>query len=211
MHFVFKKSLPLGYFVWVSCLVYTYISIENDSNLNTQRSQRKAEIEKVSNDKPFIRSKLVKYKSHNTNWIPKQLIEPTYVITRNIKITLPKLVSILLRFYAVSSRLLLNTWHSNDPEQNVHIPVEVEAAFESCLLSTRHSIFFQQWRVHNFLLNIFVIENDVPVGAWETLLLKQSSAHTQDLLPCATGMTLAWAPTNEILSRMRKFRPRLLP
>jgi len=38
-------------------------------------------------------------------------------------------------------------------------------------------------------------------GAWELY-----SAYEQDLPPCATGVTLAWAPTNEILSRMRKSR-----
>jgi len=56
------------------------------------------------------------------------LLETTYVITRNINITISRLFSILLWFHTdsillwfhtVSSRLLLNSWHSNDPEPKV--------------------------------------------------------------------------------------------
>jgi len=45
-----------------------------------------------------------------------RLYESTYVVTRNIHITTTRLVLILLHFHAVSSRLLLNPWHSNNPE-----------------------------------------------------------------------------------------------
>ena len=37
-----------------------------------------------------------------------------------LTITITRLVSILLCFHAVSLRLLLNFWHSNDPEPKVH-------------------------------------------------------------------------------------------
>ena len=44
----------------------------------------------------------------------------TYVNTRYIKIIITRLFCILLRFHAVSSHLLLNFYHSNDPEPKVH-------------------------------------------------------------------------------------------
>ena len=45
----------------------------------------------------------------------------TYVITRNNNITTIRLVFICLRFHAVSSRLLLSPWHSNDPEPTIYL------------------------------------------------------------------------------------------
>ena len=41
--------------------------------------------------------------------------------THNTNITITRLVSILLRFYPVFSKLLLNSWQRNDPEPNVHL------------------------------------------------------------------------------------------
>jgi len=49
------------------------------------------------------------------------LLKTTYVITRNSNITTTRLVFIRLRFHAVSSRLLLSPWHSNDPEPMIHL------------------------------------------------------------------------------------------
>jgi len=51
---------------------------ENDLNSNTEWSQQhnlyQIEITKVLNNKPFVKSNLLKYKSHNTIAIPKQFI-----------------------------------------------------------------------------------------------------------------------------------------
>jgi len=50
--------------------------MENDSNFNTEWSKRhslyQTVIKKVSNNKPFVKSNLLRYKSHNTISIPKQ-------------------------------------------------------------------------------------------------------------------------------------------
>jgi len=60
--------------------VYQYISGENDSNSNTECSQIerhnlwKTVIMKVSNNKPFVKSNLLRYKSHSTISIQKQFI-----------------------------------------------------------------------------------------------------------------------------------------
>jgi len=45
----------------------------------------------------------------------------------NINITITRLVSILLHFHAVSSRLLLNLWHINDREPKVHFFAEIKS------------------------------------------------------------------------------------
>jgi len=62
----------------------------------------------------------------NTNrTIPIQfrnsLLVTTYVVTRNIHITITRFVSIVLHFHIISLILLLNSWHSNDPEPKVHL------------------------------------------------------------------------------------------
>jgi len=58
--------------------VYQYISGENDLNTTTEWSRRhnlyQTVITKVSNNKPFVNSNLLRYKSHNTISIPKQFI-----------------------------------------------------------------------------------------------------------------------------------------
>jgi len=62
----------------ISYSFYQFISGENDLNSNTDSSQRhnlyKTVITKVLNDKPFVKSNLLRYKSHNTIAIPKQFI-----------------------------------------------------------------------------------------------------------------------------------------
>jgi len=56
-------------------LVYQFIAIENDSNFITMAQfVKKRAVKKVSNDEPFVKSNLVRYKSHNTTSIPKQFI-----------------------------------------------------------------------------------------------------------------------------------------
>jgi len=58
--------------------VYKYISGENDSNSNAEWSQRhnlyQTAITQVSNNKPLVKSNLLRYKSRNTISIPKQFI-----------------------------------------------------------------------------------------------------------------------------------------
>ena len=58
--------------------VYQFIGSENDSDSNTECSQRhslyQTVIKKVPNNKPFVRSNLLRYKAHNTILIPKQFI-----------------------------------------------------------------------------------------------------------------------------------------
>jgi hypothetical protein len=58
--------------------VYQYISGENDLNTTTEWSRwhnlYQTVITKVSNNKPFVKSNLLRYKSHNTISIPKQFI-----------------------------------------------------------------------------------------------------------------------------------------
>ena len=58
--------------------VYQFISSENDLNSNTEWSQRynlyQTVIMKVSNNKPFVKSNLLRYKLHNTISFPKQFI-----------------------------------------------------------------------------------------------------------------------------------------
>ena len=58
--------------------VYQYFSGGNDSSSNTEWSQRhnlyQKVITKVSNNKPFVKSNLLKYKSHNIISIQNQFI-----------------------------------------------------------------------------------------------------------------------------------------
>ena len=66
--------------IWfeVSYCVYQFIGGENDSNSNTKWSLRhslyQTVIKKVSNNKHFVKSNLLRYKSHNIISIPKQFI-----------------------------------------------------------------------------------------------------------------------------------------
>jgi len=64
--------------IWGFLFVYQFIGGENDSNSNTGWSQRhslyQTVIKKVSNDKPFVKSHLLRYKSRNTISIPKQFM-----------------------------------------------------------------------------------------------------------------------------------------
>jgi len=66
--------------IWfeVSYYVYQFIGGEIDSNSNTEWSQRhrlyQTVIKKVLNNKPFVKSNLLRYKSLNTISIPKQII-----------------------------------------------------------------------------------------------------------------------------------------
>ena len=57
---------------------YQFIGGENDSDSNTVWSQwhnlYQTVIQKVSNNKPFVKSNLLRYKLHNTISIPKQFI-----------------------------------------------------------------------------------------------------------------------------------------
>jgi len=52
---------------------------------------------------------------------------------------------------------------------------------------------------------------NIPLTCFKSVLAPDSPrrerqrAYEQDLPPCATGVTLAWAPTNDILTRTRKF------
>jgi len=87
---VHKKSGPLRilfilYFLKEGCIwfevfysVYKFIGGENDSNSNPKWSQQhslyQTVIKKVSNNNPFVKSNLLRYKSHNTISIPKQFI-----------------------------------------------------------------------------------------------------------------------------------------
>jgi len=74
---IHTKILSVGHLISVSSLVKRLIGIENDSNSNAQQSHRhyllQTAMKKVSNNKSFVRSSLVKYKSHNTNSIQKSV------------------------------------------------------------------------------------------------------------------------------------------
>jgi len=67
-----RISLQVSYFV------YQFMSSENDLNSNTEWSQwqnvYQAVITKVLNNRPFVKSNLLRYKSHNTISISKLFI-----------------------------------------------------------------------------------------------------------------------------------------
>jgi len=67
----------------------------------------------MSNNKPFVRSNLVRYKSHYTNLIPKQFIRINVRHTRNISITTTRLDSSPFphRFFAPPPKFLAH-WRS---------------------------------------------------------------------------------------------------
>jgi len=76
-HFFHTKFLkPRCIWFEVSYSVYQFIGGANDSNSNTEWSQRhslyQTVIKKVSNNKLLVKSNLLKYKSHYTISIPKQ-------------------------------------------------------------------------------------------------------------------------------------------
>jgi len=90
-------------------------SVHNDTICNKQR-RRKCQNTNLSSDQ-------TSWDTNHATAIQFQntLQKTTYVITRNVNITMTRLVFILLRFHAVSVRLLLNPWHRNDPEQKIHL------------------------------------------------------------------------------------------
>ena len=110
--------------------VYQFTSSKNDLNTNTEWSQQHNlykfgtvtfVITKVSNKRNPL--------SNQTSWdtnrttpfqFQNNLLETTYINTCNIIVTNTRLISVLFRLHAVSSRLLLNLWHSNGPEPKVH-------------------------------------------------------------------------------------------
>jgi len=69
------NNLSVGHLNSVSSLFHRFIGIQHDWNSKTQWYWLKTSIKKVSNNTSFVRSNLVKYKSHNTNSMPKQFIK----------------------------------------------------------------------------------------------------------------------------------------
>ena len=65
--------------IWfqISYFVYQFIGGENDLSSNKRHHLYQKVSKKVSNKKPFVKSNLLRYKSHNTNLIPKQFIRNT--------------------------------------------------------------------------------------------------------------------------------------
>jgi len=66
------------HFITSFLFVYQFIGGENDSESNTQLSQQhnlyQTVMKKVSNNKLFVKSNLLRYKLHNTNSISKQFV-----------------------------------------------------------------------------------------------------------------------------------------
>jgi len=90
-HACHQKILSVGHLISVSCLVYQFIGIDNDSNTilcDHNNTICKNRINKVSNNKSSVGTNLVKCNSHNKDPIPKQFIKnklkTNYVITRTI-------------------------------------------------------------------------------------------------------------------------------
>jgi len=116
------------YFITVSNLVLGFIGIEiriqmlSDHNDTICKKQlwRKCQI-----TCPLPHSDQTSWDTNYTTPIQfhNSLLETSYVITpwRNINIAITRLFAILLRFRSVSSRFLLNSWHSNDPEPKAHL------------------------------------------------------------------------------------------
>jgi len=129
MHFISSFFLIQVSFLFkfLSYSFYKFISSENDLKSNSAWSQRhnlyQTVITKVWNNKPFVKSTLLRYKLHNTISIQIDLLETTYINTCSIIVTNTRLISsssILSRLHAVSSRLLQILWHSNGLEPKVH-------------------------------------------------------------------------------------------
>jgi len=90
---IFFEIIPWCIWFQDSYSVYQSIGGVNDSKYNTQWSQRhnlfQTIMKKVPNNKPFVKSSLVGYKSHqNSLW------KTTYVNSRNMNIIITRLVSI---------------------------------------------------------------------------------------------------------------------
>ena len=127
--------------------VYQFISSENDLNSNAEWSQRhnlyQTVIKTILNNKPFVKSNLLRCKSHNTILLfQNNLLETTYVNTCNIIVANTRLISILFRLHAVSSRLLQNLWHRNGPEQEA-----------SEFLCTKTTLFRESWATKKIAKN----------------------------------------------------------
>jgi len=76
------------------------LSVHNDTICENTKLQ------KVYDNKPFVRSTLVSYKSHGTSLISNSSQESTYVFTRNINITTTRLAFILVRFHTHPKTLI---------------------------------------------------------------------------------------------------------
>jgi len=106
--------LSVGHLISVCSLFYWFSTIENDSNSNAQWSQGhnllKTAMKKVSNNKPLVRSNLVRYKLHNTNSIPKQFIKKE--CTSSHETSISQLLGLSWCFHSrARRRLRANTSH----------------------------------------------------------------------------------------------------
>ena len=154
---IFNKScLQRILFHWKSCLwdilfsvlfgllIHWYwIWFELKCSRSQWQNLLKTTMKKLSN-KPFVRFNLARSKSRNTNSIPTKFIQTMYVITRNINITITRLVLILLRFHVVSSRLLPNTWHSQWGKETYRRPAKGQCTNEHHINRIAYQLGFIQ-------------------------------------------------------------------
>jgi hypothetical protein len=109
-------------YIYMYTYIYIYTYRENE-RVGERTQSKKQQWRKCQITNPLSDQTL--WDTSHTTPIQSQNIlnESTYFITRNIKITTTcaRFVLILLRFHAVSLRLLLNSRHSNDSEPKVHL------------------------------------------------------------------------------------------
>jgi len=109
-------------YIYMYTYIYIYTYRENE-RVRERTQSKKQQWRKCQITNPLSDQTL--WDTSHTTPIQSQNIlnESTYFITRNIKITTTcaRFVLILLRFHAVSLRLLLNYRHSNDSEPKVHL------------------------------------------------------------------------------------------
>jgi len=95
-------------------MIWTQILSDHNDTICTKQQLQKFQITNpLSNQTSWDTNRTTPFRFQN-------LLETTYVNTCNIIVTNTRLISVLFRLHAVSSRLLLNLWHSNGPEPKVH-------------------------------------------------------------------------------------------
>jgi len=97
-------------------MIWTPILSDHNDTICTKQSLRKFEMTTpLSNQTSWDTNRTTPFQ------FQKNLLETTYINKCNIIVTNTRLVSILFRLHAVSSRLLQILWHSNGPEPTVHL------------------------------------------------------------------------------------------
>ena len=119
----------MGHLISVSSLIYRFIGIENDSNSNTQSSQRHYLLSTAMKKCQITNHPLLHQTSWDTNrttpihskTVYKKQRTSSHVTETSQLLDLALFVFVSAVDHAVSSHLFVGPWHSMNPEPKIHL------------------------------------------------------------------------------------------